>query len=318
MDKKENDMPVKILIDYPHVATGLYLIRKNAQKTFQDAKFLYDNQKFQRAIPLFITSLEEALKAHELSMKLKNKQSISYQEWSDLQTHKHKLNYVSNFVIKNMESMDEKTMEEITKELGEEKLYTRRNEILALNKAEKGIQSHFQKLKEFCLYQNWNKEFKEWDEFDKLNSEQRGDLAYFVMKRAEIHLCQLDLSIEMAVYVIRRDNFMIHDLEFSTYNELRNPKDFETLNKMDDILDDYFKYHRGLRVLQSLMIKKAFAVIDQIVTNNLLKKCLKLPPRNDLENWYPHPVVKSIFNAMSACKREGRMQIMLEFLVMLI
>lgn len=294
-----------ILIDRIHVATGVYLVRKNAKQAFQDAKFLYDNQKFQNAIPLFIISLEEALKSHELAIKFRKKQSISSQDWNNLQIHKHKLSFVSDLAIENMESMDEETAKDIARELGEENMVKRRNEIIDLMKAEKGIESHFQKLKEFCLYQNWNKEFAEWDEFDGLNSEQKGDLAYFVMKKAEIHLHQLDMAIEMAVYVIRRDDFMIKDLEFPSYNELRKPVDFETTNSIHNILDNHFKYHRGLRILESVMVKKAFAVVDQLLSNDLINKCLKLPPRNDLDNWYPHPVVKSIFNAMAAL-HEGK------------
>ena len=79
-----------ILIDFTHVATGVYLVRKNAKQTFQDAKFLYTNQKFQNAIPLFIISLEEALKSHILTIKFRKKQFISSQEWANLQTHKFK------------------------------------------------------------------------------------------------------------------------------------------------------------------------------------------------------------------------------------
>ena len=204
-----------------------------------------------------------------------------------------------------MESMNEETTKEIARELGEENLVTYRNEIIAINKAEKGIESHFQKLKEFCLYQNWNKEFNEWDEFDRLNSEQKEDLAYFVMKKAEIHLHQLDVAIEMAVNIIRRDGFMLTNLDFPSYNEFRKPADFETRKSADNIIDNHFKYHRGLRVLESLMIKKAFAVVDQVLSYDLMKKCLQLPSLSDLDRWYPHPVVKSIFNAMAAL-HEGK------------
>lgn len=209
-----------------------------------------------------------------------------------------------------MESMDDETAKNTLKELGQdEELFQHRNEITSINRAEKDIESHFQKLKEFCLYQNWNTEFSEWDEFDRLISEQKDDLAYYIMKKTEIHLHQLDMAIELAVYVIRRDNFMIKDLEFPTYNELREPKDFETKDRHLKLELDHFKFHRGLKILESLMVKKAFAVIDQIMSYELMKKCLKLPPKNDVDNWYPHPVVKSIFNAMAALsegEKDGR------------
>ena len=218
-DKKDKIIDEDILIDYPQVVVGMYLVRQNAKQIFQDAKFLHDNQKFHTAIPLFIISLEESLKSHEMAIKFRKKESISSDEWRYLKHHKHKLSHVSNFVIENMASMDDETSKNVLNELGlEESLFRHRNEITAINKAEKDIESHFQKLKEFCLYQNWNVEFEEWDEFDGLNSEQKEDLAYFIMKKSEIHLYQLDIAIEMAVYVIRRDNFMIKDLEFPAYN----------------------------------------------------------------------------------------------------
>ena len=294
-----------ILIDFTHVGSGVYLIRKNARQTFQDAKFLYKNKKFQNAIPLFIISLEESLKSHILAIKFRKKQFISVQEWANLQTHKYKLSYVSNFAIENMESMNEETAKDIAREYGDENLAMHTNEIIAINKAEKGIESHFQKLKELCLYQNWNKEFNEWDEFDRLNSEQKEDLAYFVMKKAELHLQQLDATIEFAVNVFRRDGLKLNGLDFPTYNEFRKPVDFETRKTAENVIDDYFKYYRGLRVFESLMVKKAFALVDQVFSKDLVKKCLKLPSLSNLDNWYPHPVVKSIFNAMAALK-EGK------------
>lgn len=68
-DSKEGN----VLIDYPQVVVGMYLVRQNAKRIFQDAKFLYDNQKFQSAIPIFIISLEEALKSHQMASNLGKK-----------------------------------------------------------------------------------------------------------------------------------------------------------------------------------------------------------------------------------------------------
>lgn len=300
---KEDTDDEDILIEWPQVVMGLYLVRKNAKRILQDGKFLYDNNKFQNSIPLFIISIEETLKSHEMSIKFRKKQSLSSNDWSKLQQHQHKLKYVSNFVIENMESIDDETTKSILGELGkDENLFKKRNEMISLNKAEKGIKSHYQKLKEFCLYQNWNREFCEWDEFDTLSSQQKEDLSYYMMKKAEIELIQLDMSIEMAVYVIRRDDFMIKDLEFPSYNELREPKDFET--KDSDVDLDHFKFYRGLKILESLIIKKAFAIIDQIMTHATMKNFLKILSIDNSKNWYPHPMIKSLFLATGAL-REG-------------
>ena len=302
-DKKTDDSEDgNILIDYPQVVVGMYLVRQNANKIFQDAKFLYDNQRFQTAIPIFVNSIEESLKSQEMAIKFGKKQSISSNEWDKLRLHKHKLTHIANFVIENTESMSDETTKNVSKELGfDEKMFEHRNEIIVINKGEKNTESYFQKLKEFCLYQNWNVEFKEWDEFDRLKSEQKEDLAYYIMKKAEIHLHQLDMGIEMEVYVIRRDFFMIKDLEFPTYNELREPKNFETRAYALEL--DHFKFHRGLRILESLMIKKAFAVIDQIMTMDLIKS-INLPSMEDIDNWEPHPIVRAIFVANTSQGKE--------------
>lgn len=295
-----------ILIDSTKVGSGLYLIRQNAIRTFSDAKFLYDNHKFQNAIPLFIISLEESLKAHELSIKFRKNQSIDKTEWKLLRSHKHKLTHVSDFVIENIESMDKKMTEEVCNELGIKNMPVEKNEMLYFLKAEKGIESHFQKIKELCLYQNWNEEFDEWDEFDNLNPTQKEDLAYYIMKRAELHLFQLDAAIEMGVYTMRRDGYMIENLEFPSYNEIRKPEDFETRKNESKIIKDYLKHHRGLKILEFLLVKKAFGVVDQLISNTLFKNCLKKSPVKNVENWNPHPLIKSVYNALAAMREYGK------------
>ena len=302
--KEEQDPFNNVLIDWSHVVTGMYLVRKNAQRIFADAKFLYDNKKFQSAIPLFIISVEESFKSHELSIKFRKKQPITQTDWSNLQSHKHKLSYILDFVIENLESMNEETAQEIARESGHEEIYKHRSEILDYNRSEKSITLQFQFLKERCLYQNWNKEFSEWDEFDYMTSDQKEDLTYFIMKRSEIQLQQLDLGIELAVNVTRRDDFMIKNLEFPKYNEFRKPKDFEIHSRPNPI-KDYFKYSRGLKILESLIIKKTFGVIDQVLTNDLIRKCLKITPDDNLDDWYPHPMIKSIHLAIAGL-HEGK------------
>ena len=301
--KDESSDSSTVLIDLLHVATGVYLTRKNAKRVFTDAKFLYDNQQFQSAIPLFIISIEESLKAQELSIKFEKKQAITQKDWSNLQNHKYKLSHNYDFMIENIESANDQTTKEIARELGHKNMLQYKSDILDFLLVQKSHMSQFQFLKEKCLYQNWNKEFSEWDGFDYITSGQKEDLAYYIMKQAEIQLKLLELSIEMAVYVIRRDSFMIKDLEFPTYNELRHPQDFETKSAPNSI-DDYFKYYRGLKIFESLIMKKSFAIIDQIITHELIRKCLKLIPTNNLDDWYPHPMIKSIYFAMAAL-REG-------------
>lgn len=294
-----------ILIDYPQVVVGMYLTRKNAKRLFDDAKFLFDNAKYQSAIPIFVLSIEESFKSLELSIKFRKRENITQIEWNNLQLHKHKLNHIADFVIGIHESLDEKTEKEIAKELGQEDVVEQSYEILQYNRAEKGITSQFQFLKERCIYQNWNKEFCEWDDFEYLSKEQKEDLAYYIMIRTENQLHQLDFSIEWSVHVIRRDYFMIKNLEFPNYNELREPKDFETKFERQ-YKTDHFKYHRGLKVLELLIVKKTFGVIDQIQTHTIIDKCIKFASKNNLDNWFPHPMIKAVYNALVAMQEDNK------------
>jgi len=295
------------LVDYPHVGIGMYLVLKNSKRLFEDGKFLFNGKKFHNAIPLFIISIEESLKAHELSNKLRKRESISIAEWGKLQDHNHKLKFIPNFVIENLENMDEKKLAEAAKKTQTEEYIPFISEIILRNKAENNITSQLQFLKERCLYQNWNKEFCEWDEFDYLTIEQQEDLAFFIMKRAEKHLHELHFGIEYAVNILRRDGGMLTDLEYPKYNEFREIKDFDT--KLDDyetLIGDFPKYQRGEKIMEALLSKKAFGVIDQVISNEIIKKCLDLVQKKDLNNWYPHPIIKAIFIATSGIQKKSK------------
>ena len=294
------------LIDYPRVGVGMYLVLKNSKRLFEDAKLLYDNKKFHNSIPLFIISIEESLKAHELSIKLRKRKSVSSAEWGKLQDHNHKLKFVPNFMLDNLESMDEKKLAEIAKETQTEEYVPFISKIIQTNKAEMNITSQLQFLKERCLYQNWNKEFCEWDEFDYLTLEQQEDIAFFIMKRAEKHLHELHFGIEYAVYILRRDGATLTDLEYPKYDELRVPADFDAkLNDYEKLIDDFPKYQRGEKIMEALLSKKAFGVIDQVISNEIIKKCINLIQKKDLDNWYPHPIIKAIFIATSGIKKNS-------------
>ncbi|MGI0022873.1 MAG: AbiV family abortive infection protein, partial [Nitrososphaeraceae archaeon] len=288
------------LIDYPHVGVGMYLALRNAKRHFEDAKFLYDHKKFQSAIPIFIICIEECFKSHELSIKLRKKQSVSQTEWGNLMKHEHKLNFVNEFVIGNIENMTEEQFETYAKETNNDEFIKYRKEIIQRNKAEKNITSQLQFLKEECLYQNWNKVFDEWDDFDFLKPEQKEDLAFFIMKRAAIQISQLHFGIEYAINILRRDGAKLTNLEYPKYNEFRDIKNYDTkLDDYDKIIEDFPKYHRGEKIMLTLIAQKAFGVIDQVHTNEVIRKCLKLAQKKDFDNWYPHSIIKAIFLATS-------------------
>ena len=245
------------LIDYPHVGIGMYLSLRNAKRHFEDGALLYENKKFQSAIPIFVICIEECFKSYELSIKMRKFQSVSQTDWDNLMNHQHKLNYVNDFFVENLENMSEEEFEKYAKETQNEEFIKYRKEVIQRNKAEQTITTHLQMLKEACLYQNWNKTFGEWDDFDMLKEEQKDDLAFFIMKRAAIQVKQLHFGIEYAVNIIRRDGGTLTDLEYPTYNEFREVKDYDTkLNDYNQIIDDIPKYHRGEKIMLALISHK--------------------------------------------------------------
>ena len=123
------------LIDWPHVGMGIYLVLQNSKRLFEDAKFLYDAKKFHSAIPLFVISIEESLKTQELSIIFRKRKSVSHSKWNKLQDHKHKLNFIPNFILDNVESMNGEKLEEIAKEVHVEE----KNSRFTTNKAYKQI-----------------------------------------------------------------------------------------------------------------------------------------------------------------------------------
>jgi len=288
------------LIDYPHVGAGMYLSLGNAKRLFEDAKFLYDNKRFQGSIPIFIICIEECFKSHELSIRLRKFQSVSQDDWENLMKHEHKLNYVNDFARENFESMTDEQFEEFAKKTQNEDLIKHRKEINRRNQSERAITSQLQFLKESCLYQNWNKGFGEWDDFDFLKPEQKEDLAFFVMKRASVQIKQLHFGIEHAVNILRRDGNKLTNLEYPKYNEFREVQNYDAkLNDYNKIIEDFPKYHRGEKIMLTLIAQKAFGIIDQVHTKEIIRKCLKLAQTKDFDNWYPHPIIKAIFLATS-------------------
>ena len=65
-------------------------------------------------------------------------------------------------------------------------------------------------------------------------------------------------------------------MEYPKYNEFREVQNYDAkLNDYNKIIEDFPKYHRGEKIMLTLIAQKAFGIIDQVHTKEIIRKCLK-------------------------------------------
>ena len=208
-DKEDKNVRIK----FEDLFDGLFKTYEKSQRLFDDAKLLFDNDKFESAIILFIISIEESSKAHEFGLKLSNLEHVSKYDWNDLNRHKIKLNHMYNLMDGMANQL--KPLNDISNALNiPDDSYSILQQKIPDFKLEK-----FSRLKEICLYQDWNKNDNTWIDYNtpKIDFD---DLAYFVMKNAERYLIITRFEIERAINQLRR----FHNDGLNTTMNLDNPK----------------------------------------------------------------------------------------------
>lgn len=282
------------MINFEHIVIGTFQIRENSRHLFDDAEFLFDSRKFQTAIPLFILSIEESLKACVFAVKMRKHQTMNSEEYGNLKNHHNKLTGFYEFTSKVLNDMTEHELKNTFNELHIEPSMNILPVVKYSNKARQTMMANLQMVKELCLYKNWNKQFSEWDMFNHMSNEKQEELAYFLMMESKSELLRLDFVVEHAVSVLRRDGFKLINLDFPPYDEIRDVKNFVT--KLNGVItNDLSKYKKGENIMEILISKKAFGIIEQVSHNNIFKQISSLIPKDNLDDWYPHPMVKAIF-----------------------
>lgn len=305
MTKIPDDSDGEELIDLAHVGLGIYEGLEKSKKIFSDGKFLFEKKRFQSSIPLFVISIEEALKAHELSIKFRKYQGVTKKEWNKLLDHKHKLVHTKEFVISNLEQMDEKTLENVKKETNTENYDINISQMITSMKSQINIDSNLQSLREKCYYTDWDYQNSQWDNFDKIDQDKQEDLAFYVMKRAEDELTQLHFGIEFAINVLRRDGKKLVNLSYPKYDELREIKNYESSKLIHKLSrGERQKFFRGERIMEKFVSTKAFHLVHQEIPSDLLKKNLALIEKLPADKWFPHPIIRALFLALSGLREK--------------
>ena len=120
------------------------------------------------------------------------------------------------------------------------------------------------------------------------------------MKRDSVQIKQLHFGIEHAVNILRRDGNKLTNLEYPKYNEFREVQNYDAkLNDYNKIIEDFPKYHRGEKIMLTLIAQKAFGIYQSSSYKGNNKKMPRLAQTKDFDNWYPHPIIKAIFLATS-------------------
>ncbi|MDI1495947.1 MAG: abortive infection protein [Cenarchaeum symbiont of Oopsacas minuta] len=281
------------LINYGQMGIGMFYCLENSKRHFNDAKILYDQKKFQSAIPIFIICIDECFKTIELAMKLRKRQSISKDEWGKLQDHNHKLYYVNEWSIGYLDKMSKEDRELSKKRLNVQNINIAKK-LIENYKLEKSITANLQRLKERCLYQNWDRENKMWDDFTDLKIKHKWDLAYYIMEEASLNLSKMHYSIEHAINVMRRSGGKITKSPYPTYTEYREVKNCETKIFDSQSIDDEQKYHRGRNIMLGFIRYRVINAVDAISTNNIIKKCISIIRKKNIDEQYSHPLIKTI------------------------
>lgn len=289
-------------IDVPHVGLGMYEALKKSERLYDDAKILYMKKRFVSAVPLFVNSIEEALKGYELAIKFRKCQSCTREEWNNLLDHKHKLVHVKEFAIEVLKKSTQKELDEMSVNFSVENIDKKK--MINILQSDVVENSQLQNLKEKCLYTDWDSANKMWDDFEKIDSEKQEDLTFYVMKKAEYELDNLRFGIEHAVNSVRLDGNMIKDLPYPRYAEFRDVSNYESLkSRKSRSRGEKIKFAKGKRILQKFMIKKSFHIIYQEIPFDNLKKYLDLIKKQPDEEQFPHPIIRAILLAYVAANK---------------
>lgn len=295
------------------VMIGAFLVYRKALRTYDDAKFMYDNSKFTSSIVHSITTIEESQKAIELAVKMRKRQTITKELWSRMKTHKHKLTSSKKFILETLEKESQSNLQKISKKLPPEAQKLSIDGLKKIVKNENHVYAFFQKIKEKCQYLDWDEQTNSWDDFDNLDESKRQDVSYyFVMTAAsELNYCQN--CIEHAINVMRRDGlkgFAYNtdpEKTILTYSEYRDPKDFDCIKKPDVPITniDETRYSRGHEIVKKFIaIRGSINELHQAYTGDLLRNVLILLNKQSDFEVYPHPIIRAAMLCLSMTKNE--------------
>ena len=295
------------------VMIGAFLVYRKALRTYDDAKFLYDNSRFTSSIVHSITTIEESQKATELAVKMRKKQAITKELWSRMKTHKYKLTSSKKFILETLEKESQSNLQNISKKLPPEVQKLNIDDLKKIVKNENHVYAFFQKIKEKCQYLDWDEQTNSWDDFDNLDESKQQDVSYYFVVTATYELNHSQSCIEHEINIMRRDGlegFAYHtdpEKTILTYSEYRDPKDFDCIKKPDvEIMNiDKTRCSRGREIVKKFTaIQGSINKLHQAYTGDLLRNVLMLLKKQSNFELYSHPIIRAAMLCLSMTKNE--------------
>ena len=192
----QNNNSAEILIYNDKIKTGIYIAKNNAERFYNESFQHYKNAEYQSAIPSAIFGIEESSKFEHLLKHLQNGDNITYENWKNLKNHEFKLVNMNKKIkkeIENSSNLDQKYNSVFLQNVGLDLVAKSKTENIIVNQKTIEVLSKLPKLKEFCLYTNWNNHKNDWDKFNNISLSDQKALSLFVLNLLE-HKLLLALS----------------------------------------------------------------------------------------------------------------------------
>lgn len=181
-------MMADYLIPPEKIRDGINLALLYSISLLNSSGELFNKRKYQQSIPLAILAYEESAKANWLLIHLEEKRGVTREDWKSLRDHKFKLTQLEKDILKRLDNMSDAEMkiylqfqQESAKEIAEtskEDAIKKRNDLL-------DILDKFEKIKEICLYSNWDQNEKKWKSFHKFSEQEQYAMSYSILNLAE-------------------------------------------------------------------------------------------------------------------------------------
>lgn len=291
---------------------GAFYVLSNARYFMKLSKKHYDNKEFQAAIPFATIALEEAQKGIDLVNRFRRKQDMTKDDWNKMKTHKHKLVHTKEEAAKIMEESSKEEDEDTLKELKENGFSLPdgidKEKLIEVTRRRAQIHSHFQNLREKCLYTDWNEIDDEWTNFSSLSADRQEALAYMVLEESETDLGFLEFAIEKMVNKLRADKILTAKVPYPPYDECRTVDKFESMKNMNRTRTkaEQIKFNQGILVMKKFIALNSFEDVSFGLFRDSMLKYLKLIQKQPDDKWFPHPIIKAMLIALEGARKEGK------------
>lgn len=254
---KEKDNSV--LIPNKKIKKGLEIAKKNIEFLLRQCKSSFEDKNYQLSIPLAVLAFEESSKIFQLYSIGKDGDDITNNDWEQLRKHDVKLTGIDKEIKKELhKEFDFETpfKSYMLQSVGLNDVVQDKEQAIKVIEKTIEIQSRFSKIKEACLYTNWNKQNKDWDDFSKISLTEQKLINFMILYQAvhQFHIALLSIETMNNPFPKITDeefgNLQKRDLYMK--NKIAHFNDFQSIQKMrmfeENHKDSVNDLRRGLKL----------------------------------------------------------------------